>query len=340
MIIDLMAVATAGLVQLAVSGSPNLLHTELQNAGHTGATIIDDARAEIQTATFLYGCPNTGRMGNAGITYEGRRIDINGSDEILAPRGLRVIDGAITMELAMVEPYCSYDHFIVEYSNGRVERWDVGRDEMLDSGRNGVPILLEHNGIPLSASNPTPTSPNSGGGSSGGGAGLALGGIAVAGFLVYSLSGGAANEISWAPQYSFNYNGGANLYSYGSRWEYKKENWRAYWAAQQTGGEEWRYGSGVEWADEVWTAAVSGESAGVVSDINLSVAATKTWQNWEIKSGADAAVRMDKFGMEFSREFFTAIRLRRAPWTISISANLRRRADSSAIAGIKFKRDF
>ncbi|MGI9307042.1 MAG: hypothetical protein ACR2P5_07040 [Gammaproteobacteria bacterium] len=287
------------------------------------------------------------------------------------------------MELAMVEPYwtsfgCSWDHFIVEYSNGRVERWDVGRDEFLDSGGDGIPYLLEENGIPV----PIPAVPpgdedddddsgggdengdggsgdpgdgggnaennngnaasGGGGGSSGGGA--IIGGFAVAGFLLYSVSGGTADELSWTPQYAFRYNNGKPFYSYGSRWEYAKDNWSVYWTAEKTrGGENWFYGSGAKWAGDAWTASFGGESFGGVADAVLSLAARRTFGGWVLQSGAHSSVRMDDFGAHFSHRLTVAAALRRNRWDIDFSAAVTPQDNNffaPANARITLKRNF
>ena len=194
------------------------------------------------------------------------------------------------------------------------------------------------------AAAPTNTSGGGGGGggsSSGGGVGLAVGGIAVAGVLLYSFTGGTPEQISWAPQYSFFHNGGKTSYSYGSRWAYQKENWSAYWSAAQTGGEsEWQYGSGVEWSDDIWTASFDGAAFGDNADLDLSLAARKNLNGWALKSGVNSAIRLDEFGAESSHRLFAEAALRRNHWTLALFAALNRNENNGrAGANIMLKRD-
>lgn len=564
--IDFMAVASAGLVHLAVRGGTGLLHDELQAKGANSARISSSqVQSAADAAGLLHVCPNTGRLGkNTGVEYTGVGIDQNpGRKEHMAGGAVRLIDGNITIELAMVEPnwtgFCSWDHFIVTYSNGRVERWDVGADEKRDSGGNGIPVLLAHNGVPLptncdtgdktrydestnscvcpvgqiedptdedscvvmascntgdktrydaptnscvcpvgqeedptdanscitpppgcatpeatqaekmmcaemlpqdatydssdcttarweveyevdgdnnirenclipmevrdslaaaSADSPRPLQINSGnikgcemrridgftlgtladlpecesaqlfgdaglpaqpadfpaaarltvvavasgrarvyfnnneitpgissGGGGGGGssAGLIIGGIAVAGFLAYSLTGGTPEEISWAPQYSVFHNGAGTYYSYGSRWSYQKSGWSAYWETGKAGaGEEWRYGSGVEWTGGIWTASFSGVNIGDESDLDLSLSARKKIRGnaWTLRAGANTDIMADEYGAEFSHRLSAGADYRGGSWTVDFSAGASGDGFQHANVYMAAKRDF
>ena len=416
--IDLTQMASEGLRQLAVSGSPRLLNTEIE-----GSTIINNARTDIQTASFLYDCPNTGRMGNTGTEYSGLRIDNEDSrPEILAPSGLRLADGT---EWAMVEPFCSYDHFIIEYPDGRVERWDVGADE------DSIPFLLESttlangNGgdtddqettppeftigtggmtVAVSETNPIQvdnadvleisitvattvsgfmytkdggddelvvsndgvvgftstvaadeyeifvaavqnntvaatisvyltvaaadggnndgnnggTVAASSGGGGGGSAGLIIGGVVVGGILIYVLSGGTADDVFWSPQYAFEWHNGKSLYSYGSRWDYHKENLNVYWTAANNTAGDWQYGSGATWHGDILTASYDSIGDGTMADADLSLMAHKTIGNWALQSGIRSNIQIQESGTSTShRVNAEAIFRRDDDWKVS-----------------------
>ena len=415
--IDLTQMASPGLRQLAVSGNPAGLHSEIE-----GSTIIN-ARTDIQTASFLYGCPNTGRIGNTGTEYSGLRIDNEDSrPEILAPSGLRLADGT---EWAMVEPFCSYDHFIIEYPDGRVERWDVGADE------NSVPFLLESttlaNGndgdtddeettppeftigtggmtvavsetnpiqvdnadvleisitvattvsgfmytkdggddelvvsndgvvgftstvaadeyeifvaavqnntvaatisvyLTVAAANDSGNDGNNGGtvaassgGGGGGSAGLIIGGVVVGGILIYVLSGGTADDVFWSPQYAFEWHNGKSLYSYGSRWDYHKENLNVYWTAANNTAGDWQYGSGATWHGDILTASYDSIGDGTMADADLSLMAHKTIGNWALQSGIRSNIQIQESGTSTShRVNAEAIFRRDDDWKVS-----------------------
>ena len=183
---------------------------------------------------------------------------------------------------------------------------------------------------------------SSGGGGGGSSAGLIIGGIAVAGFLAYSLTGGTPEEISWAPQYSVFHNGGGTYYSYGSRWSYQKSGWSAYWETGKAGaGEEWRYGSGVEWTGDVWTASFSGVNIGDESDLDVSLSARKKIRGnaWTLRAGANTDIMADEYGAEFSHRLSAGADYRGGLWTVDFSAGASGDGFQHANAFLNLKRD-
>ena len=114
--IDLTAVATYGLVIMALYGSTGDLHNE-HCIGATPACVTSPAvRSQLDRDAAAQGllitCPN-------------------GKKEHIAP-AIRLPDGT---EVAMVEPiwvnFCYDDHFIIRHPDGRLERWDVGYTERI-----------------------------------------------------------------------------------------------------------------------------------------------------------------------------------------------------------------
>ena len=418
--IDLTQMASPGLIQLAVTGSPNLLNTEIEDS------TIDSI--SIQADSFLYDCPNTDRIGNTGRAYTGNKIGNGaGRKESLVSRGLRLADGT---ELTMIHPDCSYDHFVIQYPDGKVERWDVGEDEKSNGG-DGIPFLLESstlaNGndgdtddqettppeftigtggmtvavsetnpiqvdnadvleisitvattvsgfmytkdggddelvvsndgvvgftstvaadeyeifvaavqnntvaatisvyLTVAAANDSGNDGNNGGtvaassgGGGGGSAGLIIGGVVVGGILIYVLSGGTADDVFWSPQYAFEWHNGKSLYSYGSRWDYHKENLNVYWTAANNTAGDWQYGSGATWHGDILTASYDSIGDGTMADADLSLMAHKTIGNWALQSGIRSNIQIQESGTSTShRVNAEAIFRRDDDWKVS-----------------------
>ena len=357
--IDLTMMASAGLVTLAVSGSPGLLIQELNNDGVGNMPITRN--------DFTSGAGGRNPTADVFITCapDDERIDY------LAPSGvqLQLGDGSPQdgSRWAMFEPFHYSDHFLIEFRDGTLERWDVGWSE----GDNmpfrvqvvgnqilrmdGTPLPLDRSAGPCADSNmPDNTeeeSDNDGNdnqnfSSSGGGGsdiGLAVGGVAVVGIAVYLLSGGTAADVSFAPDYGLHYTeDGGTEYFYGAKWEYEKANWRADWTAMRARkSESWRYASGVEWTAGVWRAAFGGENVGDKTAMDLSLAAERRAGGWMLKSAANANARFDEFGGEFAHYFSAAASRRISEWEISVSAAARDLDDNPALrADMIFTREF
>ena len=119
--IDLTMMASAGLVNLAVSGSPGLLIQELNNDGVGNMPITRN--------DFTSGAGGRNPTADVFITCapDDERIDY------LAPSGvqLQLGDGSPQdgSRWAMFEPFHYSDHFLIEFRDGTLERWDVGWSE-------------------------------------------------------------------------------------------------------------------------------------------------------------------------------------------------------------------
>ena len=357
--IDLTMMASAGLVNLALSGNGSVLQRELAEKNIVAQYPL---KGDGTPSAFSDG------VGGPNPTREDLFVTCNGRKESLADGGVKLPDGS---KWAMYHPTCYRDHFIIEYADGTFERWDVGWDE-----GNNMPYLVEIvNGVAQRAAVqnfPAPfphtlgdsteeesgnnqndseqsTEEESDGGnsnsSSGGGSdiGLAVGGVAVVGIAVYLLSGGTAADVSFAPDYGLHYTeDGGTEYFYGAKWEYEKANWRADWTAMRARkSESWRYASGVEWTAGVWRAAFGGENTGDKTAMDLSLAAERRAGGWMLKSAANANARFDEFGGEFAHYFSAAASRRVSEWEISVSAAARDLDDNPALrADMIFTREF
>ena len=410
--IDLTQRASDGLVDLAVSGSPGTLSDEL-DAADIEHTIIgrndftDGVGTTTPNSTVFITCPS-------------------GRAEYLAPRGIELANGT---KYAMVEPFCYPDHFIVQFADGRAERWDVGSNEghrlpflvtvtTATSGDDGgggdgdnpVPVFMVGTGgnnlqttpetrhevafnnvtvIQITVAttvdgftytkigesseqlevgmedgvvgfNTTVVPPNnyqifvaatesdnivatisvyltvaaadgggndgnnggtvaaSSGGGGGGSAGLIIGGVVVGGILIYVLSGGTADDVFWSPQYAFEWHNGKSLYSYGSRWDYHKENLNVYWTAANNTAGDWQYGSGATWHGDILTASYDSIGDGTMADADLSLMAHKTIGNWALQSGIRSNIQIQESGTSTShRVNAEAIFRRDDDWKVS-----------------------
>ena len=243
--IDLTMVASAGLVNLALSGNGSVLQRELAEKNIVAQYPL---KGDGTPSDFSDG------VGGRNPTREDLFVTCDRGKESLADGGVKLPDGS---KWAMYHPTCYRDHFIIEYADGTFERWDVGWDE-----GNNMPYLVEIvNGVAQRAAVqnfPAPfphtlgdsteeesgnnqndseqiteeesgndgndnqndseqsteeESDNNGNdnqnlSSSGGGGsdiGLAVGGVAVVGIAVYLLSGGTAADVSFAPDYGLHY---------------------------------------------------------------------------------------------------------------------------------------
>ena len=299
--------ATQGLVALAVSGSPAQMLTEYEQSTRI------NARTELATSTqsgqnLLNTCPN-GRV------------------EIMAPSGIELSDGT---KLAMVEPFCDPDHFIVEYPNGDVQRIDVDWNEKGSKGfrssppttRTEIPFFVSGDTghvammtpmedmtvemttemtpspdpIPMTMTMTTAATGGSSGSSSN--TGVIIGGVVAAGAVVYFATGGAFSDLSFTPHYSFYHNDGRNSYYYGARWDYHKDNTSSYWFTGQNGSggvlDNWRYGSGASWTNGVWKAAYNGIGDSETMDADMSLSLIKNSGVWTFNTGLGAFAHIDE----------------------------------------------
>ena len=127
--IDLTMMASAGLVQLALSGNGGPWRTELMAQGIT-------TKAELLNRDD-FSAPAAGITPTSGLFIT---CDDDSRIDYLANGGVELLTGAGSQngsKWAMFEPYHYPDHFLIEYADGTLERWDVGSNE------KSVPFQVE-----------------------------------------------------------------------------------------------------------------------------------------------------------------------------------------------------
>ena len=120
MLMSLLMMASFGLERLAWTGRGEGLADELNANGFTTS----------RNVSFTDFGPGVG--GN-NPTSEAFLTCANGTRESLASGGIELKSGGGAAfngsKWAMYHPDCYPDHFLIEFSDGRVERWDVGSNE-------------------------------------------------------------------------------------------------------------------------------------------------------------------------------------------------------------------
>ena len=115
-------------------------------------------------------------------------------------------------------------------------------------------------------------------------------------FMSYYLLSEYVGQINWSPSYAFQHNNGNLSYSVGSRWTAAADNWRFYWQTNQNGGDnggEFRYGSGMQYQNGVFAAAMNSQSDKDTTDVGVSFSANQTAGLWQLNGGYN-------FGMQIS----------------------------------------
>ena len=115
-------------------------------------------------------------------------------------------------------------------------------------------------------------------------------------FMSYYLLSEYVGQINWSPSYAFEHNNGNMSYSVGSRWTAAADNWRFYWQTNQNGGDnggEFRYGSGMQYHNGIFLAALNSQSDKDTTDVGVSFSANQTAGLWQLNGGYN-------FGMQIS----------------------------------------
>ena len=104
-------------------------------------------------------------------------------------------------------------------------------------------------------------------------------------FMSYYLLSEYVGQINWSPSYAFEHNNGNMSYSVGSRWTAAADNWRFYWQTNQNGGDnggEFRYGSGMQYHNGIFLAALNSQSDKENTDVGVSFSANQTAGLWQL----------------------------------------------------------
>ena len=195
---------------------------------------------------------------------------------------------------------CSREAAIEEARNSCFGDGDVSRETRTQMCSNnnaavfvdGDPSLRPCN-IPPNE-NPTPpivdtettTTPSSGGGGGGGGAGVAIGALAAVGVVLYFLSHGEDDVVSFTPNYGYSITESGYSANAGGRMDFRKDNWHLYFSGDsdfhRNGNAKFRYQSGGSYTADFWTAEFSESVSGKTADYDLSLSSNFGGGIWKL----------------------------------------------------------
>lgn len=169
-----------------------------------------------------------------------------------------------------------------------------------------------------------------GGGGGGGGSGLAIGAgaVVVLGLAYFIFADGDADAFTFNPQASYSMKDGVEFYRYGSRLEFRKDEWTMWWTADQSQGgnssEEFRYGFGGRWTGEFLQAEAGAEAAEDSADVRGLLRTEWELANWTVRPSYrfTASELEEKWRVENALDL--SAEMHQAGWRIrpSVNANL------------------
>ena len=166
---------------------------------------------------------------------------------------------------------------------------------------------------------------SSGGG--GGGAGPAAGGgILLLALAYYAFSGhDSGASFALTPQASYAIENDLESYSYGSRLEFRQDEWTLWWAADEKssngGGKSLNYGYGGQWSNDVLRASAGvnyGESS---ADMRAGLEAEWTLFNWTIRPAYRFNAVSDEGEWDVKNGLDLTAKMIQAGWTVRPSVN-------------------
>ena len=161
--------------------------------------------------------------------------------------------------------------------------------------------------------------PSSGGSGGGGSAAGIIGGVVVVGLaLWYFVSD--SDDLTWTPSYAFQNNNGNLSYSVGSRWTATADNTRIYWQTRQSGN-QFVYGSGIHYSNDILSAAMNSESAGKQTDLDFALSANKTVGLWDFVGGYNFDMELSDTETDTQNRLNAKIRYTVDKWILSANAN-------------------
>ena len=149
-------------------------------------------------------------------------------------------------------------------------------------------------------------------------------GLVVLGVYAANVFAAPAAEvaaINWTPSYAFRNNNGNISYSVGSRWTARTDNWRYYWQTTQSGG-KFSYGSGMNYKTGIFAATMDSESDSDITDLDISLSATKAAGLWHFNGGYNLDARLSATERtEMQNRLNIAARYSLDKWILSATAN-------------------
>ena len=154
--------------------------------------------------------------------------------------------------------------------------------------------------------------------------GVVLGLVVLGVYAANVFAAPAAAEvaaINWTPSYAFRNNNGNISYSVGSRWTARTDNWRYYWQTTQSGG-KLSYGSGMNYNTGIFAATMDSESDSDMTDLDISLSATKAAGLWHFNGGYNLDARLSPTEKtEMQNRLNIAARYSLDKWILSATAN-------------------
>ena len=154
--------------------------------------------------------------------------------------------------------------------------------------------------------------------------GIVLGLVVLGVYAANVFAAPAAAEvaaINWTPSYAFRNNNGNISYSVGSRWTARTDNWRYYWQTTQSGG-KFSYGSGMNYNTGIFAATMDSESDSDITDLDISLSATKAAGLWHFNGGYNLDARLSATEKtEMQNRLNIAARYSLDKWILSATAN-------------------
>ena len=189
---------------------------------------------------------------------------------------------------------------------------------------------------------------SSSGGGGGGGAGPAAGGgILLLALAYYAFSGhDSGASFALTPQASYAIENDLESYSYGSRLEFRQDEWTLWWAADEKssngGGKSLNYGYGGQWSNDVLRASAGvnyGESS---ADMRAGLEAEWTLFNWTIRPAYRFNAVSDEGEWDVKNGLDLTAKMIQAGWTVrpSVNAGLWSGSALDADLGLQVGREF
>ena len=168
----------------------------------------------------------------------------------------------------------------------------------------------------------------------------AAAGLAI---MAYTLADGDPDAFTWKPHAQMQYNNGNTFYGYGSRVDFNKDQWRMHWTAMQTrqngSANDWRYGTGVNWTGEVFSAGFANDIMGLESDAEFSLGARKEFGIWTLQSSYMAEWSFTQLNEIWDHNLWLGASVQYYKWHITPRANLRWRDALKKNKNIRFEVD-
>ena len=176
--------------------------------------------------------------------------------------------------------------------------------------------------------------------------GIILGGAAAVGLAVWavkSMGGDIPESTSFSPVAEYSNENGTRRWHVGSRYDWQKGDWSAYWKATKT-DDSFSFGSGMEWTNDIVAAKfISGGNDGN-SDLDFSLSAKRIFGLWTLSP----EYRLDYRTSETDKTLLHALSANAVwqgdKWTVRHSLGLSGESfaafGKNATAKIQLRRDF